>query len=645
MLLPAAVALPMLGAVVLAVAGRWLPRVAADALALGCAAGELAVLAALWVRTGEGRAVAWVGGWEPVPGREVGVVLATDRIGVGLALLAGVLVPAALGYAWRYFDEPRTGQPGAFPALILLFEAGMCGFVLTGDLFDAFVFFELMGVAAYALTGFRVEDPRPLQGALAFALTGSLAGYCVLLGTGLLYARTGELAFARIGAALAGREPDALVVAAFALLAAGLLVKGAAVPFHFWLPDAHAMAPTPVCMLLSGVMVELGVYGLARTYGAVFAGPGGIPQEAYTAAFVALGVLTALVGAVLCWQQRHLKRLLAFSTVAHVGLFLVGVALLEAGAAAGTAVYAAGHAAAKAALFALVGVLLDQHGSVDEHGLYGRGRDLPFAGVLFGLGGLAVAGLPPFGTGLGKALAEHAAGQWAGWLVVVFVVVSAVTGGAVLRAGARVFVGAGPRPPERRPGPETAGFGEEPEVRDPQRRVPGVMLAVPALLLAGSLAVGVLPGVGRSLAAGAAQFTDGAGYARAVAAGGTDDANGAGSPGGSADASSVDAGAGAGGAVAAEAATKALPESGWTRSGVLLGLLSAALAAGLAAAALWGPELPGAPARRVRAGLAALSRRVVVPLRRLHSGHIGDYATWLAAGVALLMGTFGLATR
>ena len=140
----------------------------------------------------------------------------------------------------------------------------MCGFALTGDLFNAFVFFELMGVVAYALTGYRVEEARAVQGALVFGVVNSLGAYTTLLGIGLLYARTGELGLAQIGSALDAHPggPDALVIAAFVLVVTGLLVKAAAVPFHFWLADAHAVAPTPVCMLLSGVMVELGVYGI-----------------------------------------------------------------------------------------------------------------------------------------------------------------------------------------------------------------------------------------------------------------------------------------------------------------------------------------------------------------------------------------------
>ena len=129
----------------------------------------------------------------------------------------------------------------------------MAGFCLTGDIFDLFVWFELMGVSAYALTAYRPEERGPVQGALNFAITNSIGAYLSLSGIGLIYGRTGALNMAQIGRDITRHRPDGLVVVAFVLILMGLLIKSAIVPFRFWLADAHAVAPTPVCVLFSGV--------------------------------------------------------------------------------------------------------------------------------------------------------------------------------------------------------------------------------------------------------------------------------------------------------------------------------------------------------------------------------------------------------
>ncbi|GAA2785116.1 hypothetical protein GCM10010521_74220 [Streptomyces rameus] len=573
-LLPLLVAVPLLGAALLVATGRRLPRVFAEITGF-VVAGGTAALALLLLLNSTPPMVEWVGGWLPVGGESVGILVVGDGPALGMATLASLLTVAALAYSWRYFDQPPTGHTGTFTALMLVFQGAMCGFAIAGDLFNAFVFFELMSVVAYALTGYRIDEAKAVQGALTFGVVNSLGAYALLMGIALLYARTGELAMTKIGRGLdatAHGGPDALVLASFVLVLTGLLVKAAAVPFHFWLPDAHAVAPTPVCMLLSGVMVELGAYGVWRVYGTVFAGPGGIPAADLTRALVTLGALTAATGAVMCWYQRHIKRLLAYSTVAHTGLFLVGLGILSPEGDDGTAVYIIGHAGVKAALFACAGALLDRFGSVDEHALHGRARQLRATAVMFAVGSLGLAGLPPFGTALGKAVAEEAVG---GPLTVVYVAASAITAGAVLRLTARVFLGLGPRPQDAEY--ETSGSDEEPETSGLLSRIPDTMTTVPAVLLAAALAVGAVPGFGDLVGRSVNE-------------------------------------AGSGGAHASVH---------WTAHGVLLGVASTVLAVALAALAVTRPRWVAAPAW-------------AAPLRRLQSGHVGDYVAWLLVGVTVL---------
>ena len=196
----------------------------------------------------------------------IGIDFEAGSLSAGLACLAAVLVTAAMTFSWRYFERVAT----YYHTLMLTFLAGMTGFCLTGDIFDLFVWFELMGVSAYALTAYRPEERGPIQGALNFAITNSIGAYLSLSGIAVIYGRTGALNMAQIGAYIARHPPDGLVVVAFLLIISGLLIKSAIVPFHFWLADAHAVAPTPVCVLFSGVMVELGLYGIARVYWSMF---------------------------------------------------------------------------------------------------------------------------------------------------------------------------------------------------------------------------------------------------------------------------------------------------------------------------------------------------------------------------------------
>jgi len=275
--------------------------------------------------------------------------------------------------------------------LVLLFLGACTGFVLAGDVFDAFVWFELMGVSAYALTAYRPEERGPIQGALNFAITNSIGAYLWLSGIGLIYGRTGALNMAQIGRYLTvHRTATGLVVVAFVLILTGLLIKSAIVPFHFWLADAHAVAPTPVCVLFSGVMVELGLYGIARIYWSMF-GAGLGHRTVIAHLFLVLGLLTAVIGALFCFRERHIKRLLAFSTISHAGMFLVGLSWLTPRGLAGAAVYILGHGLVKAALFLCAGIVLHRLRSVNETWLHGRGRQLRATGIVFTLAAFGLA--------------------------------------------------------------------------------------------------------------------------------------------------------------------------------------------------------------------------------------------------------------
>jgi multicomponent Na+:H+ antiporter subunit D len=598
-LAPVAVATPLVTAAVLVATAAIVPRRVMDVLSCAASVACVVLCALVLDDASDGTLVHWFGGWTPRGGTALGISFAIDSIGAGLALFVSVLFLAAFVFCWRYFVVIGT----LFHSLMLVFLAAMLGFSYTGDLFNLFVFFELLSVAAYALVAYDIEEEGPLQGALNFAVTNSIGAFLILTGIGLLYGRTGALNMAQIGEALAGQPADGLVVVAFTLMAVGFFVKAAVVPFHFWLADAYSVAPTPVCLLLSAAMSELGLYAFARVYWTVFSGALG-GEEALEAVLIGAGTLTALVGAAMCFGQRHLKRMLAFATISHVGLFLIGIALLDAGGLAGTALYIVADGLVKAALFVGVGTLQHLFGSVDELRLYGRGRALRITGPLMAACALAVASLPPFGPWLGKALIDDAAREAGkGWVVAVFVIASVLTGAAILRATARVFVGVGPREdPSIVEGP--APVEVDPELSYPHKRVPRTM-TVPALALAvGGLGIGLVPGLRVSFEHASQPFVDRAGYAAMVLHG----------------------------QVVREGGAATL---GPGLSEVLVGLATAAAACGLAYLSL-APARPGLH----RLGLA--TGRAIAWLRPLHSGYVGDYVTWLVAGAAVLGGVFAV---
>jgi multicomponent Na+:H+ antiporter subunit D len=567
--------------------------------------GVLCLLLLIRALDREGPLVSWIGGWRPRHGVAVGINVAVDPFGAALALLAAVLVGAALVFAWRFFDAVGP----TFHALILVFLGALTGFALTGDLFNMFVFFELMSVSAYALTAYRIERPASLQGALTFAVTNSVGAVMILFGIALLYGRTGALNLAQVGNALAGKPSDGLVVTAFALITAGFLVKAAIVPFHFWLADAYTVAPTPAAIVFTGVMSDLGIYAVARIYLTVFQAPLEPHVAGLRPVLLGFGVVTALVGAVMALAQDHLKRLLAFVTISQIGLALIGIGLLTPQGDAGAALLILADGLLRAGLFVCLGAVLHRCGSLYQSLLHGRGRVLPrLIPILFAAGTIGLAALPPLGAFPGKALIEMAAADIGyGWVSAVFLVATLLTASALLRAGARVFLGWGPAlpaPTDRREPPT-----EESELVGSRARVPGVMFASAGILIVAGLAVSAMPGVITEAQRGAHASADRAAYAAAVL----------GRP--------IPPG----------------PSIEYLHPGaveVILGLVTVLGAVGLAAVMVQRVRLPVTlPKELVRAAEWTSWR-----LRRQHSGQIGDYVAWATVGFALLAGLFAAVT-
>src|SRR5919197_687298 len=488
-LAPIAVALPFVAAAALAGASHFLPRVADDLVAVLSAVVVLGLCATLLARSAEEPLVYWFGGWQPRGHVALGIAFAIEPIAASHATIAAVLTTASLVFSWRFFDEVGT----LFTVLVLVFLGALVGFAFAADLFTLFVFFELASVSAFALTGYGVSERGPIQGAFNFAITNTIGAILILLGVGLVYGRTGALNLAQVGDALSRGPLDGLVVVSFLLLTVGMLVKAGVAPFHFWLADAYAVAPVPVCVLFAGVMSDLGLLGFAKVYFEAFQGVLGSHEEALRGVLVGFGLFSAVLGAIMSLLERDLKRLLAFVTIAQIGGFLTGIGLLTPLRPPGADVSIVAEGLVRGSLFLAVGVLVYKLGSADELELHAEGRRQPLTGAVLLLGALAASGLAPFGPFLGRSLVETAgADAGYGWIAVPLAVTAGVTGAALLRAGARIFLGWGPpSDPMLTPEPVEAKR-EEPRAA---ARLSATLLLVPAaVLIAGALVLSVVPG-------------------------------------------------------------------------------------------------------------------------------------------------------
>ena len=601
-MLPLPAVVPLLAAALNAALDHVTPRWAHNTVTIAAVATSFVFSIVIMLDSMAGEPLHWFGGWQPRSGVAIGIGFAVDPLGAAMAVLASGLTLAALLYSLTFIET--AARP--YDVLMAAFCGAMCGFALTGDLFNMFVWFELMGVAAYALAGFKVSELGPLQGGINMAVTNTVGAYFILIGIALLYARTGALNFAQIGRTLSGQHSGGVEIVALTLILVGFLIKAAIVPFHFWLADAHAAAPAPVCVLFSGAMVELGLLGVARVYWTVFDAPFGAHQVAIRNVLLVAGLSTAFVGALMAFFQRHIKRLLAYSTISHAGAMLVGIGLLDSKSLGGVATLVLSHGLLKGGLFLACGVLLAEFRKIDELRLFGRGRALPVLGVLFGLGAVGLIGLPYVGSYLGHAgIDEGAALHHLSWIAPLLMIASALSSAAILRAGARVFLGWGtrddwlltPQPPE------------DPTERD--ANVPG-MVAVTAVLILLGLAVSLVPGLGQRAEYGAERFRDRAAYAERVLHG-------------------------------KPMETKRLPYAiqPTGSASVLYGVGAGVLALFFTAFGLWRDRIPDAW-RRATARVAGPPLAV---LKGVHSGVIGDYVMWITVGTALLGGVWAITLR
>ena len=392
-LLPLPVALPLAGAVAAPLLARLSTRLPLLVTAFALL-GSLTLLA-LVAPTVYGHEVVahYLGGWTPVHGAVLGIAFAADPFGLTFALLAAGVGALLAVYTLSELGGLGARELGGYACLFQLLLAALIGAALTADLFNLFVWFEVAALASYGLTGFFLERPIALEAAFKILVLTTLAGFAIFIGAGLIYSGHGALNFAQIHAALAAHTSTADLVA-LGLLVAGFATKAGLVPFHGWLADAHTAAPGPVSALFSGLMVNLGIVAIGRLAFQVYP----TAHVPILGALMVIGVVSALLGALLALAQGDLKRLLAYDTVSQTGVLAIGLATGTAPGVAGAVYHLANHALFKSLLFLCAGAIVHRTGVTSLAEMGGLARRWPLVATAFVIGAASIAGVPPLGS-------------------------------------------------------------------------------------------------------------------------------------------------------------------------------------------------------------------------------------------------------
>jgi formate hydrogenlyase subunit 3/multisubunit Na+/H+ antiporter MnhD subunit len=407
------IALPLATAFLIVLIGRTGP---AKTLAV-IASAALVGLALSWIFPAvSSTAVVRLGGVDA----PLGIGLALDRLGAGLALVVAVSLLLVTVYSLGYIpagarahaeragaEQSRAGHAEAAPAhaavpparikrpdelryyaVLMLLAASSFGLLLTRDLFNLFVFYEVLCISSYILVAFE-QDDRALEASMKYMLLGSVGSLLMLLSIGLAYRVTGSLAMDDVATALAAAPaPYTLITALLFLFGMGL--EGAIFPVNTWLPDAHSSAPSSISAILSGFVIELALIVLFRIGMTVFA------SVNLLSLLQILAIAGIVVGEMAAWAQTELKRTLAYSSIGQIGIILFALSLgsqLGGQAALGHLLM---HTGAKSVLFLVAGYFIVRTGSHEITRYRGLAKRMPISSVLFTLAALSLLGAPPF---------------------------------------------------------------------------------------------------------------------------------------------------------------------------------------------------------------------------------------------------------
>jgi len=438
-LVPLPIVLPLLGAAVSILVGRFRPAQRLISLVTLTAVAVISVILVVEIESGAGIVVAQAGGW-PAP---IGISLVVDRLSAVMLVTSSLMLLAVAVYSIGHGGIERT-QVGFHPVYLVL-ASGVAASLLTGDLFNLFVSFEMMLVASYVLITMGGQ-PERIRSGMTYVVISLVASTFFVVVLALLYASTGTINMADLAERIPQLPTGVQTMFALALLAV-FGIKAGLFPLFSWLPDSYPAAAAPVTAIFAGLLTKVGVYAIIRTQILLF---GADARPAMLLLVVA--ALTMAVGVFGAIAQNDVKRILSFHIVSQIGYMIFGLALFTVAGVAAAIFYTFNNIILKTTLLMTSGLMEYRGGSTRLVRLGGLVRTAPVLGLMFALPALSLAGLPPFGGFVAKFSIFDAgvgSGQWI--VVAVAVVVSLMTMYSMNKIWAGVFWGEPEQPPEHEP--------------------------------------------------------------------------------------------------------------------------------------------------------------------------------------------------
>lgn len=368
---------------------RWVALVALCAM-------SATAIASLWTIVQQGTIRYSFGGWAA----PIGIEWVADEVAAIMAVAASLLAATCVYWASSMPSDEIKGRMVPYHAILLLLVSGLSGVIYAGDLFNLFVFLEIVALSAYALVA--IPGGRALVSAFRYLIMGALGASFYLLGVAYFYAATGTLNIADLGQRIPNLLESRAVLVGLVLMFLGLGIKTALMPLHAWMPDAYSDAPDSASPILAALLTKVSLLAWIRVlFWVVGAGDGSQPVDIFGLVW-SLGALAAVGGAILALSQTELRRMFAYGGIAHIGLILVGVGQGSHTGLTGGLFYLVNDAVMQCLLFILAGVLTQQYGVRTLDDLSRAQVRSPWILASFLVATISMIGLPPTGGFFGK---------------------------------------------------------------------------------------------------------------------------------------------------------------------------------------------------------------------------------------------------